>query len=127
MAFPGRILAPSKGDCYIRTTLGQQYVREGSIWWRVQKSPRRIRSLTQFSPTRSTSLKFFDEEILYEEGPTSGGGGDRTASHRRGPRCSGTWRLHRRRRRPELDVQYHRSRPERRAADWLGAGRQDRL
>ena len=32
----GSILPPGWGDCYIRTTLGQQCVEASSIWWRVQ-------------------------------------------------------------------------------------------
>ena len=79
------------------------------------------------SDAKHTSLKFFDEEILYEEGPTSGGGGDGTASHRRGPRCSNPRRLYRRRRRAELDVQHHHSGRQRLAADGMGTGWQDRL
>jgi hypothetical protein len=30
------VLAPGRADCYLRTTLGQQCVIAGSIWWRVQ-------------------------------------------------------------------------------------------
>jgi hypothetical protein len=36
IAFKGRISGLGLGDCYIRTTLGQQCVEASSIWWRVQ-------------------------------------------------------------------------------------------